>query len=108
MFQKFGVNLTRIESKPAKTGRGYEFDVDCDGDFDDKNVAALLHELRHSAVSWNLHAPTVVPWFPLRISDIDKFSTKTLDAGVELESDHPGFADKGKWNDYQSRAWQAL
>jgi phenylalanine-4-hydroxylase len=34
-----------------------------------------------------------VPWFPLRISDIDSFSTKTLDAGAELESDHPGFND---------------
>jgi phenylalanine-4-hydroxylase len=95
MFQRHGVNLTRIESKPAKIGRGYEFDVDCDGDADDKNVSALLRELRHSAVTWTLHAPSIVPWFPLRISDIDKFSTKTLDAGSELESDHPGFADPG-------------
>jgi hypothetical protein len=39
-----------------------------------------------------LQAP-VVPWFPTRISDIDQFSTKTLDAGAELESDHPGFSD---------------
>jgi phenylalanine-4-hydroxylase len=46
-------------------------------------------------VTWTLHAPSIVPWFPLRISDIDKFSTKTLDAGSELESDHPGFADPG-------------
>ena len=35
----------------------------------------------------------VVPWFPTKISDIDLFSTKTLDAGAELESDHPGFSD---------------
>ena len=34
-----------------------------------------------------------MPWFPTRIADIDTFSTKTLDAGTELEADHPGFSD---------------
>lgn len=118
LFSKHGVNLTRIESKPAKVGRGYgelssscplwtlfksprtlalspEFDVDCEGDPDDPSVASLLRELRHSAVSWTLHAPAVVPWFPTKIAEIDRFSTKTLDAGAELESDHPGFSDEG-------------
>lgn len=37
--------------------------------------------------------PTLVPWFPTHISDIDSFSIKTLDAGSELDSDHPGFSD---------------
>lgn len=32
-----------------------------------------------------------VPWFPRRPSDIDHFSQATLDAGADLESDHPGF-----------------
>lgn len=54
-----------------------------------------MRELRHSAVSWTLHPPAVVPWFPTKIAEIDRFSTKTLDAGAELESDHPGFSDAG-------------
>jgi len=40
-----------------------------------------------------IHLPKVVPWFPSTIRDIDSFSTKTLDAGAELEADHPGFND---------------
>ena len=29
----------------------------------------------------------------MKAADIDLFSTKTLDAGTELESAHPGFSD---------------
>lgn len=32
-----------------------------------------------------------MPWFPRRPKDIDHFSQTTLDAGQELEADHPGF-----------------
>lgn len=35
--------------------------------------------------------PISVPFFPTRISDIDDFTNETLDAGEELQSDHPGF-----------------
>lgn len=34
-----------------------------------------------------------VHWFPRHISDLDKVANRTLDAGVDLESDHPGFHD---------------
>lgn len=37
------------------------------------------------------HPPSAVPWFPRRIEDLDTVSQKTLDAGSDLESDHPGF-----------------
>lgn len=32
-----------------------------------------------------------MPWFPRHIEELDKISQKTLDAGSDLESDHPGF-----------------
>lgn len=34
-----------------------------------------------------------VPWFPSSVKDLDKFKIDTLDAGADLESDHPGFKD---------------
>ncbi len=35
----------------------------------------------------------IVPWFPHQISELDRFANRTLDAGMELQSDHPGFND---------------
>lgn len=59
----------------------------------------LLNELRSITGKAHLVEPRVVPWFPTKISDIDNFSTKTLDAGAELDSDHPGF----RHEDYRTR-----
>jgi len=59
-------------------------------------VAALMGQLKSVAPGVggvDVVNPRLVPWFPTHIADIDQFSTKTLDAGAELESDHPGFND---------------
>jgi phenylalanine-4-hydroxylase len=34
-----------------------------------------------------------VQWFPRHISELDMIANRTLDAGIDLESDHPGFND---------------
>ena len=34
----------------------------------------------------------VVPWFPRKIKELDRSVANILDAGTDLESDHPGFS----------------
>jgi len=87
VFKRHGVNLTRIESRPSKRSSAFDFTVDTDR----VPPPALLGELRLFALS--VLQPRRVPWFPTVQRDIDTFSTRTLDAGSELESDHPGFQD---------------
>jgi prephenate dehydratase len=51
-FSERGVNLTRIESRPRRSGLGtYMFFVDCEGSTDDGPVAAALEDLRSKAES---------------------------------------------------------
>lgn len=79
----------------ACRSRSYDFIVDFDGRPGQANVDALLNAMRQACPSVAVNQAKVVPWFPTRIGDIDAFSSKTLDAGAELESDHPGFSDEG-------------
>ena len=37
----------------------------------------------------------MVPWFPKDVAELDLVANKTLEAGVDIESDHPGFLDQG-------------
>lgn len=51
-FSERGVNLTRIESRPRRSGLGtYMFFVDCEGSVDDEPVAEALEDLRSKAES---------------------------------------------------------
>jgi prephenate dehydratase len=52
VFSERGVNLTRIESRPRRSGLGrYMFFCDCEGSLDDGEVAAAIEELRDKAES---------------------------------------------------------
>lgn len=76
-----------------------DFNVSFGGAVTGATVDALLADLNSKCTGVIAQEPLTVPWFPRHISDIDNFSTKTLDAGAELESDHPGFNDV----DYRTR-----
>lgn len=92
---KHDVNMTRIESKPAVFDSSRtSFHIDFDGTRHDDNIVRCLAELETMCDSTETVKPTKVPWFPTLRTDIDNFSQKTLDAGAELESDHPGFSDE--------------
>lgn len=94
LFRKRGINLTHIESRPSLLEPTYSFFVSLQGTLEDDNVRELVNDLIRSTKNVTLMGTEEVPWFPRKISDIDVFCHRTLDAGADLESDHPGFSDK--------------
>ena len=90
-FAQHGVSLTHIESRPRRGGR-FDFYVDCEGSRGDLAVEKALAELRTTAEVAVLHDRDV-PWFPRHAAELDLIANNTLDAGVALDADHPGFQD---------------
>jgi len=101
IFEKNAVNLIHIESRPSKNHDGaYEFLVQCDNTKGSLDPA--LNELRGNGNVKDLqilsrrqdqHTEQDVPWFPLKIQELDRFADQILSYGSELDSDHPGFTD---------------
>jgi len=98
-FKKFDVNITRIESRPAVMDHDgnkfprFDFFVDFSGKVGDVNVDQLLDTLRPMTDKLLVLDEKEVHWFPRHVSEIDMIASRTLDAGKDLESDHPGFSD---------------
>jgi phenylalanine-4-hydroxylase len=92
-FEQHGVSLTRIESRPAKHSSDYEFYVDFKGSESEKPTLSLLKDLRGSCRQVNVLHSLEVPWFPRKLKEVDKLAEQILDAGAELQADHPGFHD---------------
>eukprot|EP01038_Epipyxis_sp_PR26KG_P011804 gene11804-15796_t len=85
-FWKYDINLTHIESRPSPS-------------IGDVNVDKLLETLRARCNNLLVLDEQNVPWFPRHISELDGVVSRTMDAGADLESDHPGFNDL----DYRKR-----
>lgn len=100
IFEKHGVSLTHIESRPSKQNESnYDFFVDCGADGE---LQAAVEELRSVAkglvilsrnVDKSIGGKEAVPWFPRTIADLDHFANQILSYGHELDANHPGFTD---------------
>lgn len=97
-FWKYDINVSRIESRPATPNeegkRRFDFFVDFEGGVGEANVDALLAVLREKSEKFLILDEKEVQWFPRHISELDLIASRTLDAGTDLTSDHPGFNDK--------------
>lgn len=83
-------NLNSI-SRPARhSNKVFNFIVDVDEDVSSEQIERALSELKRtdSVQEVQLLGGKSIPWFPRKLSDIDYFSSQTLEAGAELQSDH--------------------
>jgi hypothetical protein len=101
-FWKYDINVTRIESRPVAPSSQwggdkkpkFDFYMDFDGSVDDPTVRKLFQDLGPLTAKLLVLDEKDVHWFPRHISELDSIAHRTLDAGVDLESDHPGFHDQ--------------
>lgn len=95
-FDMHKINLTHIESKPTqKETSMFQIYIDFDGSLKDQRIQEFVKELETSAHCRSMLVldEKEVPWFPRVPTDLDFVANRTLDAGKDLESDHPGFND---------------
>ncbi|XP_030844374.1 protein henna-like isoform X1 [Strongylocentrotus purpuratus] len=98
LFEERGVNLTHIESRPSKRIPGsYEFLVTSEApptELED-TLDSLKDRVTYHQILSRSHdtKDAEIPWFPRKIKDLDEFANHILNAGGNLESDHPGFTD---------------
>ncbi len=97
-FTRHRVNLTHIESRPAR-GDTFDFYVDCEGVRGDPTIEKTIAELERISVKLLVLDERKVTWFPRHVSELDLIAGNTLDAGSDLQADHPGFSDP----DYRER-----
>ncbi|XP_068452595.1 tryptophan 5-hydroxylase 2 [Clinocottus analis] len=103
LFQEKRVNLNHIESRTSKRV-GNEVEIFADCSCTKKEFDELLQHLRDhvNIISFNTPAHVWsaeadeddVPWFPMKISELDQCSHRVLMYGSELDADHPGFKDE--------------
>eukprot|EP00613_Pedinella_sp_CCMP2098_P002058 CAMPEP_0171619018 /NCGR_PEP_ID=MMETSP0990-20121206/15118_1 /TAXON_ID=483369 /ORGANISM="non described non described, Strain CCMP2098" /LENGTH=414 /DNA_ID=CAMNT_0012183985 /DNA_START=153 /DNA_END=1397 /DNA_ORIENTATION=+ len=92
-FWKYDIDITHIDSRPTKHDGHFEFFVDFNPSASESTNAKLMASIKQIARSVLVLDERKVPWFPRHVSELDRVANRILDAGTDLQSDHPGFND---------------
>ncbi|XP_038663496.1 tryptophan 5-hydroxylase 1 isoform X2 [Scyliorhinus canicula] len=112
LFQEKHVNLVHIESRKSKR-RNSELEIflDCDSNREQLNEIIQILKCHVNVVTSNpldnfytqgddvqIYSIIVddmesTPWFPKKITELDKCANRVLMYGSDLDADHPGFKD---------------
>lgn len=96
VFEDQAVDLKHLESRPSQSDPQV-FDFYVTLALSSSAVQPVVDAIKpHANVGLVFnHNPSLDHpcWFPRNAQDLDQFAHRVLEAGGELESDHPGFSD---------------
>ena len=83
----------KVIEKDAKGLETCEFEVSFDGT-KPETIKVVQDQMRALNIDFSIETPRLIPWFPMKESDLDLIGTTLQHAEDGLNQDHPGFMDK--------------